>query len=430
MGSEWKEKIISEVVILIGGGTPKRSVPEYWNGNVPWLSVKDFNNGYRHVGYAEESITELGVKKSSTRILQTGQLIISARGTVGALAQLALPMAFNQSCYGIDAKPEYTINDFLYYMIKYSISNIKKLTHGAVFDTITRNTFDYIKVQLPPLSEQKTIAHILGSLDDKIDLNRKMNSTLESMAQALFKSWFVDFDPVIDKALAAGNPIPEPLQKRAEIRRQLGNKRKALPADIEKHFPSSFAFSEELGWIPKGWEVIQLKEIAKFANGRTSPERGCGNISVFGSNGCIGFSTDYNRDDVIVIGRVGTYCGSLHYCRSRCWVTDNAITAEMQKKDNNTYLLQLLKQCNLNDMQSGSGQPLINQTILGSIKSVNPPDNIISQFTKYLYQYYKRIDFNNQAISHTSSLRDTLLPKLISGELRVPEVEKLVEEAL
>ena len=103
--------------------------------------------------------------------------------------------------------------------------------------------------------EQKAIAHILGTLDDKIELNRQMNATLEAMAQALFKSWFVDFDPVIDNALAAGNSIPEPLQAKAEVRAALGDQRKPLPEAIQKQFPSRFVFSEEMGWIPEGWEV-------------------------------------------------------------------------------------------------------------------------------------------------------------------------------
>ena len=110
--NSWKILTLSKIINLIGGSTPKRSKQAYWNGNIPWLSVKDFNNQYRHVDSAEETITELGEQESSTRVLKTGQLIISARGTVGALAQLTQPMAFNQSCYGIDAKRKYTDNDF------------------------------------------------------------------------------------------------------------------------------------------------------------------------------------------------------------------------------------------------------------------------------------------------------------------------------
>ena len=136
MKNNWQYLKLAEVVNIIGGGTPKRSVEEYWGGNIPWLSVKDFNNDYRMVSQSEETITELGLQKSSTKLLSEGQIIISARGTVGELAQVTKPMAFNQSCYGIDAKPEYAINDFVYYLLKNSISNIQRVTHGAVFDTI------------------------------------------------------------------------------------------------------------------------------------------------------------------------------------------------------------------------------------------------------------------------------------------------------
>ena len=129
---------------------------------------------------------------------------------------------------------------------------------GATRNAITKGMLESFEVIKPPLPEQKAIAHILGSLDDKIELNRQMNQTLEQMAQALFKSWFVDFDPVIDNALAAGNKIPESLQKRAEQRRMLsqskqGDKRKPLPEDIQSLFPAEFEFSEELDrWMPRG----------------------------------------------------------------------------------------------------------------------------------------------------------------------------------
>ena len=113
----------------------------------------------------------------------------------------------------------------------------------------------------------KAIAHILGSLDDKIELNRRMNETLEAMAQALFKSWFVDFDPVIDNALAAGNTIPDELKEKAAIRQGLGDKRKSLPDDIRRLFPSEFAYTEEMGWIPKGWEVSKVGQKVEITGG-------------------------------------------------------------------------------------------------------------------------------------------------------------------
>ena len=179
-------------------------------GRVPWLSVKDFNNGNRYVEKSDEHITELGLQNSSTKLLQPGMIIVSARGTVGEMAQLKREMAFNQSCYGIDANKEYLDNDYLFYLLKTKIQELKSIAHGSVFDTITGKTFENISVTLPARAEQKAIAHILGTLDDKIELNRKMNETLEEIAKAVFKSWFVDFDPVCAKMEGRPTGLPPP----------------------------------------------------------------------------------------------------------------------------------------------------------------------------------------------------------------------------
>ena len=191
---EWKECKLSEIMDLIGGGTPKTSNPDYWGGDIPWISVKDFNGERRYVGDTEKKITKLGLENSSTKILSKGDIIISARGTVGELAIIPSDMAFNQSCYGLRAK-DFVDSCFLYYLLKQSVNILKHNTHGSVFDTITRETFENISVKLPPLPTQQKIAAILSSLDDKIELNNKINTNLEQQAQALFKNWFVDFEP-------------------------------------------------------------------------------------------------------------------------------------------------------------------------------------------------------------------------------------------
>lgn len=104
---------LSETMDIIGGGTPKTSVNGYWGGNIPWLSVKDFNNDYRYVYVTEKTITEEGLKNSSTKLLKRDDSIISARGTVGEMAMIPFPMAFNQSCYGLRAKKEIVDPTFL-----------------------------------------------------------------------------------------------------------------------------------------------------------------------------------------------------------------------------------------------------------------------------------------------------------------------------
>jgi type I restriction enzyme S subunit len=139
----WVESTLGEVVNLIGGGTPQTTINEYWTGNIPWLSVVDFNNDDRWVSNAEKSITKLGLQKSSTKLLKVGDIIISARGTVGAMAQLKREMAFNQSCYGLREVKEISDNDFLFYLTKYSLKQINRNTYGAVFDTITTKTFAF-----------------------------------------------------------------------------------------------------------------------------------------------------------------------------------------------------------------------------------------------------------------------------------------------
>ena len=184
MTSERSQYSLMEMVDLISGGTPKTSVPEYWDGDIPWLSVKDFNNDRRYVYSTEKTITKAGLENSSTKLLAHDDVIISARGTVGKLAMIPFPMAFNQSCYGIRGKKGIVVQPYLYYLLKDSIRLLKSQTHGSVFDTITRDTFANIEVSLPPLEEQRAIADTLSSLDDRIESNSKINHHLASPRMA------------------------------------------------------------------------------------------------------------------------------------------------------------------------------------------------------------------------------------------------------
>ena len=189
---------LSEIMDIIGGGTPKTSKPEYWNGDIPWLSVKDFNNDYRYVYETEKTITQAGLDNSSTKLLKRNDSIISARGTVGEMAMIPYPMAFNQSCYGLRAKEGLVDEEYLYYLIKHNVVVLKKNTHGSVFDTITRDTFDGIEVELPSLVEQKVVASILRDLDDKIEVNNEINKNLLEQAQSIFTQEFLMLDRIPD----------------------------------------------------------------------------------------------------------------------------------------------------------------------------------------------------------------------------------------
>ncbi len=163
-----KKVKLSTVLDIIGGGTPKTSVPEYWNGDIPWLSVKDFNNNSRYVSIAEKTITQKGLENSSTKLLQKGDLIISARGTVGAVAELAISMTFNQSCYGLRPHQDKIDRGFLYYMITKEVQQLNDNAYGTTFGSITTKTFESIIIPLPELNIQKEIVKKIEQLEAKI----------------------------------------------------------------------------------------------------------------------------------------------------------------------------------------------------------------------------------------------------------------------
>lgn len=170
---------LSDIANIISGGTPKTNCPEYWNGEIPWLSVKDFNNESKYVYKCEKYITNKGLENSAANLLQPEDIVISARGTVGALTKIPRPMATNQSCFGIRARLGLVDQDYLYYAIRNSITALKSLTQGSVFSTINRSTFDAWKIELhTSLEAQKTISIILSAIDKKIELNSCLNDYL------------------------------------------------------------------------------------------------------------------------------------------------------------------------------------------------------------------------------------------------------------
>lgn len=167
---------ISSIASIISGGTPKKNIPEYWNGTIPWITIKDFNSKY--VSSVTNYISKKGLDNSSVNLTRNNDILISARGTVGKLLMVESGMTFNQSIYCIRPNEQLVIPDYLYYWLCKNIEKIKKGVHGSVFDTITRKTFDLIEINLPSLQLQKEISKKVKVLDDKIELNRRINANL------------------------------------------------------------------------------------------------------------------------------------------------------------------------------------------------------------------------------------------------------------
>lgn len=442
MMGEWQHVQFADVIEIISGGTPKTSIPEYWNGGIPWLSVVDFNTGYRWVSGTEKTITQLGLSNSATMLLQRRDIILSARGTVGVLAQLTRPMAFNQSCYGIRGKEGITDTDFLYYALSNSVTKMKKVAHGGVFDTITRDTFKLLGLNLPSFPEQRAIAHILGILDDKIELNRKMNKTLEAMAQALFKSWFVDFDPV-----------------RAKVngRWKYGESLAGLPAHFYDLFPIDLVPTENLGDVPKDWQVAKLGDIADVLNGFAFKSKDYLSSGIFvlrtknfSDNGY----AERLSDDVFLSSEfltshksylceefdfflvmVGASIGKVSTLFSTCLpaLRNQNMWCFRPKKDFSsrfyinhavTRIIQLNSQ-----IASGSARDFFRKEDFKKFYIIKPPVPVLDLFEKQVSSFYRRISVNHREISDLVCLRDSLLPRLISGELRIKDVEKIIGDA-
>ncbi|HMT71227.1 MAG TPA: restriction endonuclease subunit S, partial [Saprospiraceae bacterium] len=201
---------LSSILDIISGGTPSTTISEYWeNGTIGWLSVTDFNKDLRFVYDTDKKITEIGLKNSNTKMLEVGDIIISARGTVGALAQIGKPLSFNQSCFGLRGKKGIADNNYLYYCLKNYVHNIKKRSQGSVFDTINLNSFDLMEIDIHDLVSQQKIASVLSSLDFKIELNNRINAQLEQMAKTIYDYWFVQFDFPMSAEYAASIGQPE-----------------------------------------------------------------------------------------------------------------------------------------------------------------------------------------------------------------------------
>ncbi|WP_445778084.1 restriction endonuclease subunit S [Shewanella sp.] len=181
----WKNTSFESLIKLIGGGTPKTSIDEYWNGDIPWFSVVDApNDSDVFVLDTEKHVTQLGVDKSSTKILRTGTTIISARGTVGKCALVGEPMAMNQSCYGINGN-EGIADTFIYFLTRYQVSDLQKRGHGSVFNTITRETFKSINLAFSGGKLTQTFEQLVKPYLDKILLNNRQITELAKTRDVL-----------------------------------------------------------------------------------------------------------------------------------------------------------------------------------------------------------------------------------------------------
>lgn len=321
-------------------------------------------------------------------------------------------------------------SQFWFYLLKkIDLNNYRT---GSGQPLLNQTIINAISVIIPSLSEKRiSIGYFIRNFDQKINLSFEVNQTLEQMSQTIFKSWFVDFDPVIDNALDAGNPIPEALQSRAELRQKIRNSAdfKPLPADIRALFPAKFE-ETKLDWVPKGWVTNRLENILELAYGKAlkKTERTNGDYPVYGSGGVDGTHNEYLvQGPGIIVGRKGTV-GSLHWENKDFYPIDTVFFVKPKEYYSLVYCYQLLKTLGLENMNTDAAVPGLNRNNAYRLEVVTPTQSIIAKFTNIIQTIQHKMDANHNETENLTALRDTLLPKLISGELSLEDRPDLVNQ--
>ncbi|ADE56591.1 MULTISPECIES: restriction endonuclease subunit S [Aminobacterium] len=386
--NEWREVKLGEIVDIEMGQSPKSEFYNTEGLGVPFLQ------GNKTFGmiYPKFDVFCTNVKKIAIQ----NDILMSVRAPVGDLNIAQEKICIGRGICAMRMKNRNNL--YLFYLLKHNVKNLKKTESGTVFGGVNKKDIMGLSVMWTPnLQEQKTIAATLSCLDDKIELNNRINKTLEEMAQAIFKSWFVDFEP----------------------------------------FQNGEFIDSELGKIPKGWRVGTLDEIIELFDSKRIPlssrkrEKMQKVYPYYGATSLMDYVDDYIFDGVyVLLGEDGTVIDGkgypiLQYVWGKFWVNNHAHVLKGKNGFSEESLYILLKNTNVKSIVTGAVQLKINQSNLKSVKVIIPSVDKIAEFNYLIARFFaekRRLSEENQILI---SVRDALLPKLMSGEVRVPIEEVL-----
>ncbi|HIF9437210.1 TPA: restriction endonuclease subunit S [Photobacterium damselae] len=405
MSCNWPLVTLSEVTSRIGDGL--HGTPKYDdNGDYYFINGNNLSNGKIVINEKTKRTDESQYLKHK-KDLNDRTLLVSINGTLGNIGTYQGEKVFlgKSACY-LNVLPNVN-KDYVMYVLtsKHFQDYIHNLATGSTIKNVGLKLIREYEFQLPDIKTQDSIANVLVSIDSKMSVNQQTNQTLEEIAQAIFKSWFVDFDPVKAK--------------------MNGEQPEGMDEATASLFPEKLVESE-LGLTPEGWPVGKLSELIKFANGKSGKKSDSGRFPLYGANGIIGFSEEAKFEDAVIIGRVGAYCGAIEYCNSQFWASDNTIVATAKSgKAQLPFVLYLLKHLDLNQHAGGAAQPLLNQKVLNSLEIPIPTDAVLERYSELLSTMLDKMAHNIEENHNLERLRDTLLPKLLSGEIELGTSEEL-----
>ena len=390
--SEWKEVKLGDVGKIVGGATPSTRNPQNYGGVIPWITPKDLSiNKERFIEFGERNVSEQGFNSCSAKMLPKGSILFSSRAPIGYVAIAHTSLCTNQGFKSFVPDTDKMDSMFSYYLLKHNSENIANLGSGTTFMEVSGKVMsDYI-VNIPDLSTQREIAGILSSLDAKIETNNKLNVKLEEMAQAIFKSWFVDFEPFKDR------PFHE----------------------------------TELGMIPEGWEVGSILDIAELFDYQRKPlssmerEYMKGKYPYYGATSIMDYIDKYIFDGTyLLMGEDGSVVKEngnpyLQYVWGKFWPNNHAHVMQGRNGFSTEMLYCLLSITDVSSIVTGAVQMKISQRSMSRLLTVIPSKSVCKKFNtiiRPIFDIIKRIREENDRLA---SLRDTLLPRLMSGEIKI-----------
>ena len=376
---EWKEVRLGDVCSIQRGASPRPIQKFISKEGMPWVKIADATGiSSRYISSTSEYIIKEGISKS--RIVHPGDLIVSNSATPGLPKFMAIEACVHDGWLiirdldGIDKV-------FLYYVFINIRRRLSNQANGSVFMNLKTDIVKDFVIKLPMLDDQRRIASILSSLDRKIELNNKINADLEEMAQAIFKNWFVDFEPFKDGKFV----------------------------------------DSELGMIPEGWKVGCLGDLITIKYGKDHKKLEDGTFPVYGSGGFMRFVNSWLYDgESVLIPRKGTLDNIMYVCE-KFWTVDTMFFSVPKMDYVMKYVYNYIKRFDFSKMNEGTSVPSNTAARLNKMPILIPTHEILEMYDETLCPIYNKRKMKDKESRNLSLLRDTLLPRLMSGELEVPE---------
>jgi type I restriction enzyme S subunit len=412
MAGEWRECRLEELVEVYDG---PHATPIKTECGPIFLGISNLAHGRLDLLNAEHLSEEDFLSWTRRVTPEAGDIIFSYETRLGeaALIPRGLRCCLGRRMGLLRARSGCADSRFLLYAYlgpEFQETLRSRTIHGSTVDRIPLIAMPRFPIRVPvSIQEQRAIAHILGTLDDKIELNRRMNETLEALARAIFLWWFVDFDPVRAKAEGRDPGLPKAV------------------ADL---FPDCFEDSE-LGEIPAGWRVGRLDEVLVLQRGFDLPtlERTPGPYPVIAASGLNGTHNQFMvRGPGVTTGRSGVL-GNVFYIHEDFWPLNTSLWVKQFKHSTPTFAFHLLRGLDFSMFNAGSAVPTLNRNHVHNLPVVIPSMSTIRTFEELSVPLLKRQKANVDESRTLVALRDMLLPELISGELRVKDAERFVKQA-